>query len=289
MKKVLIIGASGLLGSAILSRLCKSESVKYYGASRNIAGDSIMMYKSHDDLLEVISYFRPNIIILAIGSPSVDYAELDMVESSRINVEEPIAIIEKVISVAPYIKFILLSSIYVYSGDEGGSCMDALVTPIPKSNYGSQKRQLEMYVENLSTNNVILRLPMVVGNSLIKTDFFNQLLNAEQSNLIIKLSNTGLRFPVDVFWVADAIDKIIRAEARGVVHLCSQIGYTKFQLAVGFLNTLGIRSNFLVASDSDEVWKRPYSLCLRNNLGYIPLNISFDLKEIASRYAGKSK
>lgn len=285
MKRVLVIGASGYLGGAILARLHDSASIEVMGASRTIANQKTFKYDSLIELEIIVLSYRPDVVVLAIGSPSVDWAEINSVDANTVNVDEPVKIINVLLCALRGIRIVLLSSVYVYSGVENNFFLSVNDTPNPNSIYGLQKRKLEKYLDNLDGNHVIVRLPMVVGDSSNKCDFFNKLLSAKNENSILRMSNHGLRFPVDILWVADAIKHVVNYEVFGIVHLCSKVGLTKYNLSKCFLRLLGLSSDFIVPSEAGESWRRPESLCLETNLEFKSSEVSFCLENIVSRYS----
>ena len=67
MKKVLILGATGMLGSACKSVIGNSESLEVVGTARNNETGYVKFDAAKDDIEVLISAIKPDWIVNCIG------------------------------------------------------------------------------------------------------------------------------------------------------------------------------------------------------------------------------
>jgi dTDP-4-dehydrorhamnose reductase len=283
--KVLILGASGLIGSCLLLKLGLSDGLSVLGTSRKLSNEKTVKVASLQDYREILLKWKPDVIILAIGSASVDFADSNPLDSMKQNLFDPMEIVKIILLYSPKSRVFLLSTIYVFSGSENQGHLTEDVTPQPSSSYGIQKYKLEKYISEAIRNSVLIRLPMIIGNNMHPGDFFNQLINTLSKSEKYPLSNDSLRYPTDIFFVAETIKKIIISNIVGTIHISSKYAITKYMLAYKFLVKIGIDpTSYLEVLTKDQHWRRPYSLKISSTRGFEFPTDGFCWSSIVPRY-----
>jgi len=89
-KKILIIGASGLVGSYLYNLFKKREDFEilgtYFGENHNLGLRELNIY-DEKATADILHSFSPNIVILPAANPNVDYCETNPNETMLINID----------------------------------------------------------------------------------------------------------------------------------------------------------------------------------------------------------
>jgi dTDP-4-dehydrorhamnose reductase len=126
---------------------------------------------------------------------------------------------------------------------------------------------------------------MIVGNNMHPNDFFNRLINAFNKKEKYYLSNDSLRFPTDILFVGETINKIIFSNIVGAIHVSSRYAITKYMLAYKFLAKVGIDPGpYLNVLIEEEQWRRPYFLKISSVVNFEFPTDGFCWSSIIPRY-----
>jgi dTDP-4-dehydrorhamnose reductase len=265
MNTVLVLGAGGYIGSYIYNFLQASSDFSVFGQRRK-NGLNIFFDNKNEVFVrfkDFISSKKITHIIFAIGNASVDQSEIDPNFSYKTNYIDPTKYISVAIEVNPNIKIILLSSIYVFGDNCPRDGFSELDSALPNSVYGIHKKMLENYLEKISNNYIIARLPMIVGNIAHKDDYIKNTIE----KILLRSSipaDDSIRFPTDVNWVSNTLLSLIDLDYKGFVHLSSNVGISKKALINYISQNVngGIYENILPTS---EIWRRPKFIKLISN------------------------
>ena len=153
-KRILVTGANGQLGSAIVS-VFKQHHLDVVGTDK-----AIMDITNQSQVFDVVKQVNPNIIIHCAAYTAVDKAEDDKLNCYKVNVEgtRNLALIAKALN----IEFIYFSTDYVFDGTKNEPYeVDDIPNPI--NYYGLTKYLGEEIVKSLFTNYYIFRISWVFG------------------------------------------------------------------------------------------------------------------------------
>ena len=217
--RILIIGASGLLGTDLLD---------------GWAGDEIIPASSRDgnirDLAQVrhlIAGARPNWIILSAAYSDVDGCEQNPELAFAVNRDGT-----KNVAVAAEesgAKLFYISTDYLFDGTSNRPYEPD--DPIhPLNVYGASKAAGELAVRETSKNWVISRTSWLFGVS--RSCFPEKILEAADSQPEIKVVDDQIGCPTYTRDLAMAIRKLIQADARGILNItnagaCSRFDFTR--------------------------------------------------------------
>lgn len=153
-KRILVTGANGQLGSAIVSVL-KQHHLDVVGTDR-----AMMDITNQSQVFEVVKQVNPNVIIHCAAYTAVDRAEDDKLSCYKVNVDgtRNLALIAK----ASNIEFIYFSTDYVFDGNKAEP-YEVNDIPNPINYYGLTKYLGEEIVKTLLTNYYIFRISWVFG------------------------------------------------------------------------------------------------------------------------------
>lgn len=234
MPKIVITGASGFIGSALITRL-KEENIPYVGLTRNnIKG-----------LTQISSYAEytsdPDSILIHLAQPN----------NSKIQSNgEEIELFEGLVS-SNWKHIIYISSATVY-GDKIESPRKTQEEILGYNDYTTVKLKCEKIT--LDKNGTCLRFSNVYGPNMSNENVISKILLQMYNSEKIVVKNTySIR---DFLWIDDAINAIIQTikiEPSGIINVGSGIGTSIAQLVKSVLNIIN-KPNKLILSESNEIF-----------------------------------
>ncbi len=266
-RKVLVLGASGLLGNAVFRVLSESKTFKTIGTIRSENIRSFFMPRLADNLVcvtdlldckeldQLIKYIQPDIIIncLSIGRPVP--SNHDIILSTLSVFPQRLALLCKLAKV----RLIQISSDGVFSGKRGDYCEDDL--PDANDIYGVAKLLGEVYGENSITLRTSIIGPELNGKSGIFEWVLSQ---TGPCKGYTKAFFSGLTTIELAQVIRDVV--IERAELQGVLHIASA-PISKFELLCLIAERYKLKVE--VVPDESIIINRTLSCVRFNNLtGY---------------------
>ncbi|MBI4020151.1 MAG: SDR family oxidoreductase [Candidatus Aenigmarchaeota archaeon] len=159
MKRVLVTGAGGLLGSYIMRQASAQKGLEAVGTTRTGQGGLKMDLTSNGDISSVMSSVSPDIVINTASLTNVDYCEGHRREALAINAEGPRIIADECKKLGA--KLIQISTDYVFDGKRG--MYTEADSPGPVNYYGKTKLEAEKAVEQSGTGYLIVRPAIIYG------------------------------------------------------------------------------------------------------------------------------
>ncbi len=206
--KILVLGASGLVGKALLTELSSSFDVygTYHQTKLNIKNDHQLQWNITDGkrILDWIDEINPHIIISCLRG------------AFDIQLEVHKQIIQKIKSTKT--KLLFCSTTNVFDGDITKHHTEN-DTPLATSDYGQFKIQCETLIQSeLGQQGVIMRLPMVWGKNSPR---LKEIKDKIANNLEIEAyENIYLNHASDQR-IAKQIHAIIENDLSGIFHLAT--------------------------------------------------------------------
>jgi dTDP-4-dehydrorhamnose reductase len=233
---ILIIGASGLVGSYCFDFFSKLKSYKIIGTHVTQAYKDTQYFnplESNIDLFLNHIKFSPDLIIHCAALTNVEYCEENEVESFENNV----LITQKVVSFCldKKIKLVYFSTDYIFDGINGPYKEDDI--PCPINIYGKHKLEAEQKVQLLNEY-LILRVTNVYGNELRNKNFIARLISNIRNNVVqsIELPFDQLATPIYAKDIAIMTSLLIENQKNGIYNLASTDYINRYQLAIKVLN-----------------------------------------------------
>jgi dTDP-4-dehydrorhamnose reductase len=219
--KLLLTGASGLLGGNCLARFARNQSVQLFPTHHDgsftipetftIGRDAFTLDLTDETAVwNIISTIQPNIIIHTAAHTETAFCEWNRKEAKALNIDaaKTLATLAEMFSA----RFIFISTDLVFDGTKGN--YDELDAPNPINYYAETKHEAELQVKNLVGNHVILRAPLLLGTSPRGTRSVNErLLKEIESGKRVKLFVDEFRTPI----FADVLARIIEEFAVGTL------------------------------------------------------------------------
>lgn len=244
--KILITGASGLLGTEISFhagqlmsgsresslRISQTTRVSSRGNSGFLAAD----ITSENGILKLCSSDWDTIIHSAAWR-SPDQCEKDKSAAYRLNVWAT----EQLASEARKrnAQMLYISTDYVFSGTNPPYREDD--TPSPVNYYGETKLMAEKAVLSLCRNATILRIPLLYGLAagLQKSDLLYGTLKALDSDKPWPMEDSIVRYPTYTGDVANAVFFLLEKNASGIFHFSGQNKTTRYKITAAFAEIFG--------------------------------------------------
>lgn len=211
IKKILLFGGTGFVGSAIVDRLKDVYTIVAPTHSELDVTD-------FDFLREKITLIQPDLIIYAGGLASVDRCEEEMDLARLLNTKVPTVIAE--IAVTLHIPVYYISTDAIFRGNKKDYAYKENDKVDPFSIYGKTKAAGEEAILNHSSKNAVIRI-ICPFNSFYdkKTDFVRlavkKLSNKEKFTGIIDQIMNPLYIP----YLTEALFKLVSKNAYGIYHL----------------------------------------------------------------------
>ncbi|KAF8903297.1 hypothetical protein CPB84DRAFT_1845842 [Gymnopilus junonius] len=247
--KVVVTGASGVLGSAVFSAF-KNAGFDIIGLAKSRTGDGLQQLDltSSDDVDEFFRKTKPDWVIHCAAERRPDVAEKDPSGTQQLNAEVP----GHLASLSKTLKFTLvsISTDYVFDGTSPPYTPSSLTNPLQL--YGKSKRDGEIAVLSITgAKVVVLRVPVLYGPAPKNSDSaINILLDIvqDQSGKTYKMDHYAIRYPTNVVDVADFLVRLtgLKKTIPPILHYSSDEPFTKYEICLTFAKILGLPHSHII-------------------------------------------
>ena len=209
--KLLVTGASGLLGRAVMQECTRAGHEVIGLAFSRVSGALVKLDLTDAEAIHgLIQRERPDVVINLAAERRPDVVERDPVAVRKLNVDAPAILAQACATLNPPAYLLNISTDYVFDGQNPPYFVDSPTHPL--NAYGMSKREGEIAVldaalPGYATN---LRLPVLYGETLYNEESaVNVLLNSIRSNgKRIKMDAHAVRYPTNVSDVAHVIEQL---------------------------------------------------------------------------------
>ncbi len=266
MKKIIIIGAKGMLGADLLKLF--NEDANYQAIGWDIESIDIT---DANQVKEKVNKESPDFIINAAAYNAVDKCEEDKKEfklAKKINGEGPKFLAEAAKNNSAI--FIHYVSDYVFDGKKGVYKEDAKTNPI--SNYGISKELGEKNVQKAGGEHYLIRTSKLFGRPAqsknAKKSFFETMLNLSKGNRELKAVDSEKSCFTYTPDLAEATKKLIEEKYPfGIYHLINEGAATWYEglkklFKIAKINNVAVRP--VPSEEFPRPAKRPESSVLIN-------------------------
>ncbi|MGQ9901390.1 MAG: dTDP-4-dehydrorhamnose reductase [Fimbriimonadales bacterium] len=235
--RVLITGASGLLGSAVV-RACRAAGWEVLGTARTPAPESgfaSLEITAPDAVRAMFDAFRPDAVIHCAAMTHVDACEQNPQEAYRVNTfgtEVIAAHCQRVGAACVY-----LSTDYVFDGAKGAPYHE-YDAPNPLSVYGRSKYLGEQAVGALCPRHYIARVAWLYGVG--RKTFPQFVLDAARQGQSPSVIADQIGSPTYVVDIAERLVALIPTECYGVYHLTNTPPVSRYEFACALLEAAGL-------------------------------------------------
>lgn len=233
--KIIILGASGLVGSNCLRYFNTKENIEVVGTHFSYQAENTVKFNTlqldDEDNFDIDS-FQPDVILHCGALTWVDYCEQNPEESY----EKTVKSTENAILLAKKFnaKLVYISTDYVFDGKNGPYTETAEINPI--SIYGQHKLDAENLVKELDSH-LILRITNVYGDEERNKNFIARMLENVKKDEVteLRLPFDQYATPVNAADIARALYLLLNDDKTGIYNIASTDFVNRVQLAMHVL------------------------------------------------------
>jgi len=226
--KALVIGASGLVGGALM-RVLRGSHIEAAGtyAKSPAAGLEVLDITDAARVRACVERHRPAAIFLTAALTHVDYCEDHPDEAFAINVEGPHAVAEAGRALGAQVVF--YSTEYVFDGKAGPYNEED--APSPLSVYGQSKLAAERAICDIIENALILRTAVVFGWDSNSKNFAMQVYHKVRAGEQMTIPMDQFGNPTLAEYLAEMSLALAQRGARGIVNVVGKDLVTRSEFA----------------------------------------------------------
>jgi len=226
--KVGVTGASGMLGSALITHLSKSYRVFATSRGKGIEGKNIQWdcFNLTDISLlnEWLEVIKPDVVIHCAAIVNVDLCEDNAKLATKLHIETTQVMVNYLDSNGG--RLIYISTDSVFDGEKQGAYRETdLVNPL--NVYAKTKIMGEKSVQSMN-NGLVLRTNIIGWTQENKTSFAEWVLNSLNDNTPLNLFYDVYFSPLNVYDLSFIIEKIIEKPILGLYHCGSSDNISKY-------------------------------------------------------------
>jgi dTDP-4-dehydrorhamnose reductase len=273
-ERVLVIGASGLVGSE-LARQALLAGHSVLGVARRAEGRAAMALDLGDraGLDRVLAEFQPTVVAVAAAYSYVDGCEIDSERSRRENVE---AVRTLMLSMGgARTRVIYYSSDQVFDGSRSFHVESDAVRPM--NVYARHKAEAEELVLR-GVSPLVIRTAWVFGVEARRKNFVYRVVDAAGAGQVLKVPILQAGCPTWTTWLGTSTLAMIDRGLSGIVHLVGDEPLTKAEWARKIARGLDLRNIEVLEvswAEAGQVAPRPARVVLRSErheLHQLPLD-----------------
>jgi len=259
--KILITGASGLLGSRMYHILSKKHDVA--GTfNENDDRQYVFMDATYQTSVDkVINNLKPDVVIHTAGIADPDTCKEEEQKAWGVNVQGSEFIAEACRRNRS--KLVFISTSFVFPSEGEFSEQDE---PSPLNYYGKTKLAAEQKIQNIMDDVIIIRAPKIYGYSheSKNRDFTYKVTNKLRQDTRIDLDDKVKRYPVISDDIAMLTSLLMDIDGSGVYHLATEDSYTKYEWGKLIASEFNLDEGLINSQEKSNFAPRPDDLKLKS-------------------------
>ena len=280
--RVLVVGASGQLGSVLMLKLRNQFQSEYavYGTYCNTELDTHCVKMDLNSSTNAFTYnsllqlCHPHVVIICAAMTWVDGCEKsqDRAYDINCNASFSLALAAKQLGA----KTVYISTDYVFGGVApiyGDRYMEE-DTLAPLNAYGSSKQKGEKLVLAVSRGNLVLRTSSLYGPDKLRKNFPCQVVRKLRDSQPFPAFTHVVSSPTYSPDLAECVIQLLANDCSGVMHLAGPESVSKYEWALIVAKSFNLKTSLIeeVSSFPALVAKRPLNSSLASNrvLYYLP-------------------
>lgn len=240
--KILVFGATGMLGKALMGRWKAGQVLGLGSAQADI--------RNPEQVEEIVSKAAPDWIVLAAAYTDVDGCELNPTLASTVNTHGAVHVAQA--AAQAHSRLLFISTDYVFDGNHTVP-YETTDTRNPISAYGKSKAEAEERISRILPDSCIVRTSWLFGPG--GKCFPDTILKLAGSRPQLEVVNDQRGCPTYTGDLADTIVRLCQADARGIVHATNRGDCTWYEFACEILRQAG--SNTVVRATTSDKFVRP--------------------------------
>lgn len=236
MRKILITGASGMLG-ATLANEWKNKYQIYATASSDFTSNPATNFKKFNlnsgNYPSLRRWVDPDVIVHCAAITKHEYCEAHPKEAMSVNGES----VKKLIRVFPGVKIIFVSTDAVFPPKTHLAKETSKTGPVTV--YGKSKELGEQHIINLTTDGCIVRTTIVGLNiNSQRQSFAEWIISSMKSHKPIRLFDNVFFTPISIWHFAKELDWIINNKVPKILHVAGREVVSKYDFGYNLSDEL---------------------------------------------------
>ncbi len=294
MKRVLVTGATGLLGRGLCTAIPAGWSVigthlRPFAADIPGVLDLTVDIRNRPALEQLFAAYRIDAVVHAAGIASVDYSERHVEESIESNVGGTRHIAELCRTAGARLIYVSTNAVF-----DGTSAPYSEADPVnPINAYGRIKAACERVVQETDRASVIVRPILMYGwpHAMGRSNPVTWVIDSLERGDVIHVVNDVYENSLYNVSAAAAIWAVLDRDVHGIVHLAGRDTMSRYELARVVARTFDLDESRIRAVPSDyfpNIAPRPRNTTLSttrmaSELGIAPPAIEESLRHMAAR------
>jgi len=249
MRRILVIGAKGMLGRDLIKVLYPT-----FHADKRSNWEILDWDVDEIDIQEEkrtvskIESFRPEIIINVAAYTDVDGCELNEEKAFAVNAEGVKHVALGALRCGA--KVVYLSTDYIFDGNKREPYLEN-DPPNPLNVYGRSKWKGEQYVQELVQDALIIRTEWLYGR--YGRNFVTSILRQAREKKVLTIVNDQIGSPTYTVDLSEAISVLLQCDARGVFHVANSDLCTWYTFGQAILKLSGMERVKVIPISSKEL------------------------------------
>ncbi len=282
-KRILVVGANGMLGQRVINFYSQKENIELLGCSIEPSpvfnGTEYVCcdLTKRESIKRVVFDFYPDFIVNTAAYTNVDRSETEREQAWKLNVKgvEYLAETCRVLDA----HLVHISSDYIFDGKSGP--YNETAKPNPLGYYGRTKLASENALKISGSMNSIIRTNVLYGIADSRPDFVRWVINSVRSGERIRIVTDQINNPTFLDDLVIAINKIIEFRKQGIYNIGGKEFLSRFDftlLIADFFNLDKDLINSIKTEELNQPAPRPLksgliTLKAETELGYQPHSI----------------
>jgi dTDP-4-dehydrorhamnose reductase len=266
-KRILVIGANGMLGQRVIHFFSHRDNTQLLGCSfepapsfRNIDYKSCDITK-REAIKDIVLDFYPDYIINAAAFTNVDLCETEKETAWKINVKgvEYLAEASRVIDA----HLVHISTDYVFDGTRGP--YDERAKPNPLGYYGRTKLASENALKISGAYYTVLRTNVLYGIADNRPDFVRWVVSSMKKGTQIRIVTDQINNPTFIDDLVQAIDKVLEFKKYGIYNIGGREFISRYDFTLRIADYFNLDKSLITPITTDEL-KQPAKRPLNSGL-----------------------
>lgn len=257
--KVLVTGASGLLGKELVKELLFRGYTVVAIYNRNLINvESVKLVKVKLDIVnrsmleQLVLKTQPDIIVHAAAYTDVDGCELHKELAWNVNVEATRSIVRAARSIKTRPYLIYISTDYVFDGEKGMYKEEDV--PNPVNYYGLTKLVGEEIVKTSDLEYTIVRTSAIYGVGGSKKSFAEFVAEELSKGKKVYALQDQYVSPTLNTLLAQALVEVIELKPHGILHIAGE-RMSRYEFALKIAEVLGLPKNLIEKTNMENMSK----------------------------------
>ncbi|OPX59894.1 MAG: dTDP-4-dehydrorhamnose reductase [Methanomassiliicoccales archaeon PtaB.Bin215] len=266
MHRVMVVGASGLLGQHMMSAGTEMglAMTGTYNTVSELPGTIHMDITDPDSVSRGLMAACPEMVVLCAAMTNVDQCEREPDAAYKVNMEGALNIASECRSAG--VKLVYISTDYVFNGLKGQRYHE-FEPADPLSVYAKSKLEGERVTLDASRSNLVCRVSVVYGWNRLgrKSNFVTWVIDSLRKGQEIRLYDDQFVSPTYAPSAARDILELSLGKLKGICHTSGPDCISRYDIGTKVAETFGLNASLIRAVSTAEMpllAKRPAVSCL---------------------------